>query len=809
MEQDWTQGFVLTRQWREQKNGLQLIYWVHTIEGPQKLVFDQQEAVCFFDSTLEPQVRQRLGNQSGWRIKPLQLRSFSNRPVHGLYFRSQRFLQRCRDAWANEGIILWEADIRTVDRFLSERFVCGDLVFRTENESTHIRTSSAVALNLFCVSLDIETAMDGSQLYSIAVHGFGNKQGQVRRVFMLGREQDCDHIDISWYDSEKHLLDGFLQWWAQHDPDVIIGWNVVNFDLRFLQRRCDHLGMTFSIGRQSEAVEWRQARDEKNHYFILVPGRVVLDGIDTLKAATWSFESFSLEFVSRQLLQRGKLIEDVQNRGQHIGQLFNQDKLALARYNLEDCQLVSDIFDHAHLLQFAIERTRLTGLPMDKIGGSVAAFENLYLPQLHRAGFVAPNVGEMQTDITAPGGYVMESRPGLYRHVLVLDFKSLYPSIIRTFSVDPLSLIQGLSGNTRQEAVVPDIFHRGTEAPDSADKDWIPGYNGAVFSKQKHLLPEIISRLWQARDQAKLVKDKPLSQAIKIIMNSFYGVLGTPLCRFYDPRLSSSITLRGHDIMQQTRQLIEEKGYKVIYGDTDSVFVWLEGVEDIESVHPVGNQLAQFLNQWWKNQLRQVFGIESHLELEFETHYSRFFMPTMRGSDAGSKKRYAGLTSANQLVFKGLENVRTDWTPLARELQYQVCWMVFHDEDPLPYLKEKVAKMFAGELDDQLVYRKRLRRHLQQYQKNIPPHVRAAKKAQDNQRPNNSAISEAGLPGYGRGDWISYVITVNGPEPVEFASSALDYEHYFQRQLAPSVDGLLQCLGTSLQRIYQPQLDLF
>ncbi|MDV7400395.1 hypothetical protein RZS08_53765, partial [Arthrospira platensis SPKY1] len=109
----------------------------------------------------------------------------------------------------------------------------------------------------------------------------------------------------------------------------------------------------------------------------------VLDGIDTLKAATWNFESFSLEYVARELLQRGKLIHDVDNRGSEITRLFQQDKLALARYNLEDCALVWDIFAAADLLAFALERSRLTGLPLDKVGGSVAAFENLYLPRLH------------------------------------------------------------------------------------------------------------------------------------------------------------------------------------------------------------------------------------------------------------------------------------------------------------------------------------------------------------------------------------------------------------------------------------------
>ncbi|MEG7677104.1 DNA polymerase domain-containing protein, partial [Listeria monocytogenes] len=79
----------------------------------------------------------------------------------------------------------------------------------------------------------------------------------------------------------------------------------------------------------------------------------------------------------------------------------------------------------------------------------------------------------------------------------------------------------------------------------------------------------IVEQIWLGREAAKKQNNQPLSQALKIIMNAFYGVLGTSACRFFDPRLASSITLRGHAIMQQTRTLIEAEGYDVIYGDTD------------------------------------------------------------------------------------------------------------------------------------------------------------------------------------------------------------------------------------------------
>ncbi|MBV1921623.1 MAG: DNA polymerase II [Pseudomonadales bacterium] len=841
-----TQGFLLTRQRRENRSqkegqqGLVFTYWIKTDEGAVCVEIDNQQAVCFVETVQLKRIEKRLLHTPGVSVKPLALSAFSGEPVSGVYFSSYRQLLAAKDEFENIGIPFLEADVRPAERYLMERFITsvvsiegGKAVRRVSNDRFDTVCSPRLIPGSFIpqfkvASIDIETSMDiresasHDQLYSIAVI-----QGLQRFIFMVGETaQDGSINENNKYEdftlvfarNERHLLELFLIWVENADPDIIVGWNVVNFDLRMLQKKCDQYRLAFSLGRNQLVPEWRSSQREGQHYFVLVPGRVVLDGIDTLKAATYNFESFSLENVAREFLGRGKLVHDVANRGEEIGVMFRNDKVALARYNIEDCQLVLDIFDKAQLLHFAEERARLTGLPMDKTGGSVAAFENLYLPRLHRQGYVAPNIGMMQSDIVAPGGYVMNSAPGLYEHVLVLDFKSLYPSIIRTFNIDPLSLVvsqQALGENTD---IPPEVFNQPAVELDAsvlekyADQDlndWIPGFNGAFFSKHHHILPGIITTLWQARDAAKKEKNTPLSQAIKIIMNSFYGVLGTPLCRFYDPRLSSSITLRGHDILQKTRELIESQGYQVIYGDTDSVFVWVNKENEVGDVDVcrIGSELAQRLNHWWDKTLESRFGLKSCLEIEFETHFSRFMMPTVRGSDVGSKKRYAGMISASgkedELVFKGLENVRTDWTLLARDVQRKLFWKVFHDEPYELFIKQVYEQVMCGEMDAQLVFRKRLRRKLSDYQKNVPPHVQAARKADERN-------VQLGKPEqFEFGGWSEYIMTLNGPEPIMYAESSLDYDFYIERQLGPAVDGILQFMGTSLQQITDQQMGLF
>ena len=178
-------------------------------------------------------------------------------------------------------------------------------------------------------------------------------------------------------------------------------------------------------------------------------------------------------------------------------------------------------------------------------------------------------------------------------------------------------------------------------------------------------------------------------------------------------------------------------------------------------------------------------------------------MPTIRGSDAGSKKRYAGLVGSDKLVFKGLESVRSDWSPLARDFQRVLYEKIFHDQPVEAYIKQTVQKLLAGECGSQLTLRKRLRRKLVAYVKNVPPHVQAARKAE--------AIRAAkGLPSlYDSGGWIEYVMTVNGPEPKQYLRSVIDFDFYIDRQLAPIADSILAFQSQTMDKILNKQIGLF
>jgi DNA polymerase-2 len=424
------------------------------------------------------------------------------------------------------------------------------------------------------------------------------------------------------------------------------------------------------------------------------------------------------------------------------------------------------------LIDLTFKRAIISGLPMDRVGMSVAAFDFLMLPEFTATGLWRPPSRMWSIPDLRPGGWVFVKSPGFYEHVAVFDFKSLYPSIIRTFKIDPLSRLK-------------------------ADNDPLNTPVGTTFSRTEHILPEAISELMARREQAKGDQDPHLSQAIKILMNSFYGVMGTPGCRFHDVRLPAAITGTGQWVLKRTRTYFENHGYEVLYGDTDSVFVKLKNKEPFD-FGKTTRELVRRINTFIADTIRTEFGLTSHLEIEFERHFLKLFIPALRGGEEGAKKRYVGLVAEpakEKLVFTGLEFVRSDWTRLARNFQYELFDRLFHDREVVDWIRGVVADLRGRVFDDDLVYVKRLRKPPDEYVKGVPPHVKAARLLGD---------QAAGLKE------IRYVMTRRGPMPHVLPHEDLDYTHYIEKQLKPVADAVLQFIDLRFNDILGgKQLELF
>jgi DNA polymerase-2 len=378
---------------------------------------------------------------------------------------------------------------------------------------------------------------------------------------------------------------------------------------------------------------------------------------------------------------------------------------------------------------------------------------------------VAPSVGSGDGSDGAPqqGGHVLEPLTGLHQNVWVFDFKSLYPSLIRTFNIDPLSY----------------VAHPAPEA------DLIRTPAGA-FGREPAILPGMLDDLFPRREAAKHNGDAVASNAIKILMNSFYGVLGTSACRFYNPALANSITGMGKDILLWSKGWFEAAGLRVLYGDTDSLFVQSHGGEPAQLLEQ-GQRLATSLSGDLAAYVDQRWRVPSRLELQCEKLYLKLFLPHSRHSTRGASKRYAGLRhgdSLDNVEFVGMEVVRRDWTALAKQVQRELYQRLFTDQAVDAYLADVVCRVRAGLMDDALVYRKNLRKHTDEYIATTPPHVVAARKST--------------LP---PGRLVSYVMTSAGPEPLDHIEHPLDREHYVLKQVKPVAEPVLETLGLDFEQV--------
>jgi DNA polymerase-2 len=740
-------------------------------DGRAFLVEDDRFRSYFF---LHARNRDAVRGVEGAELRDTELLSLAGEPLIRVTLPLPGALRPLRDELAARGIATFEADLRFPYRYLMDHALRTSIAIEGRpTERAHgllhfdrptLSASDAIA-PLSHLSIDLETTADAGRIFSIALAGCG-----VEEVWLVSDEpvRGARHVL-----DERTLLTETAARIRALDPDLLIGWNVVDFDLRVFTNRCQALRIPqqqASIGRLPGPVEFPSDMGFTRQSRATVQGRMVLDGIPLVRDAM-RLEDYRLETVARAVLDRGKLIEKTGDAAAEITRLYEEDREALVAYNLEDARLVVDILEQEGLLALALERSLLTGMQLDRVGASIASFDLLYLPELRVHGRAAPSVATIERGAPVQGGAVLSPEPGLMRGVAVYDFKSLYPSLIRTFNIDPLALAMG-PGEPPGAAIV---------AP-----------NGAHLSRRDAILPHIIERFMAQRERAKQRGDAHASQAIKIMMNSMFGIFAAPACRFFSPELANAITSFGQQTLAWTSEAFDEAGVEVIYGDTDSVFVQLPECEDAAALSELAETLRSRVESAISARVLHEYGVEAQLELELEKIFDRFFLPTVRGGQGGSKKRYAGwIGDPGRLEIVGLEAVRRDWPAVARRLQEGMLTRLFHDEEMLPFVKTVIADVRSGALDEELVYVKRIRKgSLERYTASSPPHVQAARKLE-----KRTGRSDRGP--------IRYLITRDGPEPHlpgEPLPAGIHHAHYVERVLRPIADAILPVVDLSFDQ---------
>ena len=451
---------------------------------------------------------------------------------------------------------------------------------------------------------------------------------------------------ICTYADEIGMLKAFSAYISTRDPDVLSGWNFVEFDMPYIMGRMKKLGLSpASLARLSGQSEREDA----------LRGRALFDLLTAYKKIhSTQKESYRLDAVALEEVGEHK----VRYTGT-ISELWKKQPALLVEYNFKDVELCVAINKKDNIIEFYREIARYVGCPLDKTLNSSSVVDIYILRKAHGT-YVLPSKGFANAE-EFEGATVFEPSKGVRENVVVLDLKSLYPMAMMTINASPETKDQN------GELVAP---------------------NGIRFRKQPDgLTRSIIAELMKERDDKKALRNQfPFGSSsyvlydmqqnvLKVIMNTYYGVSGYTRFRLFDREIGAAVTSVGRAIIEHTRRVIQGMGYTVIYGDTDSCMVQLPP-GDQEKTIEIATSIEKQLNASYQDFAKRELNADTHyFSIKFEKIYARFFQ-------AGKKKRYAGQLvwkegkDVNELDIVGFEIRRSDTSQITKTVQKRIMEMI-------------------------------------------------------------------------------------------------------------------------------------
>lgn len=648
----------------------------------------------------------------------------------------------------------------------------------------------------------------------------GQPEPIIKNVFTLGTCSSIVGADVHqfWREdtvrkNEIRMLEQWRDFVVAVDPDILTGYNIINFDLPYLLDRARALGIDVFpyLGRiiehpsamkdstfSSKAYGTRESKD------INIDGRVQLDVLPAIQR-DYKLTSYTLNNVSAHFLKEQK--EDVHHS--LITVLYNGDgssadtRRRLAAYCLKDACLPQRLLDKLLIVVNYIEMARVTGIPITWVltrGQQIRVLSQL-LRRCKAEGILVPtpeSSSKKNSSNNYEGATVIAPKAGYYDEpIATLDFASLYPSIMIAHNLCystllPKSIILGTDGDVLR-----------TKHGDFAADEHIKTPSGDFFvTRKRHegVLPRILVYLLAARDAAKKLMKAASSDpflyavyngrqlAIKVVANSVYGFTGAVAGHLPCIPISASVTAFGRDMIMAAAKTVKEEftiqnGYEhdadVIYGDTDSVMVRF-GTKDLAQALALGKKGAAIVSKKFI----------APIKLEFEKVYFPYLLIT--------KKRYAGLWWENtvkhtKLDAKGIQMVRRDNSPLVRNALSTALRLMLIDRDPRKaeeYVRTLVSDVFAGHVDiSMFIISKSLAKKQDEYGAK-QAHVELAERMRRRDPATAPRI----------GDRVPYVI-VKGPKGAKISDRSedplyalennipIDAEYYINKQLRnPVID---------------------
>ena len=562
--------------------------------------------------------------------------------------------------------------------------------------------------------------------YTAWIHGCDEKKVDIRDHKLI---DDSSSMETYVFETEEEMLEAFMDYIDESDPDVLTGWNFVDFDISYFVARLKKLskGAKYDIdfNRLSRVNEvW-----ENNWRGPNIKGRIAFDLLYAYRRTNFSeLESYRLDAVAMTELGIGK-----ERYTGTIGALWENDPAQLLKYNIRDVELCVEIDRKQRIIPFWKEVAAFVGC---KLEDATTPGDTVDMLVLHRVygKFVLPSKRRAQSE-DYEGGQVLTPTKGVREMVAVLDLKSLYPMCMVTLNASPETKVE--------EQYEGEVYR----AP-----------NGQMFRREPiGIIREMVDDLLKEREGKKEQREKydretveydrfdRQQAAVKVIMNSLYGVLGWERFRLYDKDMADAVTATGREVIRHTQKMANEMGYTVAYGDTDSIMLELknqkmnsqnlENIEEdllkkraLETAVEVQGKINESYGEFAKQKLNAD---NHHFEIEFEKLYRRFFQ-------TGRKKRYAGHIiwkegrDVDDIDIVGFEYRRSDNSLVTRVTQQAVIEKIVRGrslDEVKKYIQEVIKDFEKGNLNiEEIGIPGGIGKKLKEYETE-PAHIRGAKYA--------------------------------------------------------------------------------
>jgi len=585
---------------------------------------------------------------------------------------------------------------------------------------------------------------------------------------------------VEFVESESELIEKFKAAVESYHPDIITGYFSDGFDLPYIKTRANKYKIKLDLG-----LDFSELEVEKRKYTTAqINGIVHFDSFKFIRkivSGTLETDTYDLGSVAYEMLGEKKHKVDLDALSKDWnGALESMDEFC--GYNLNDAQLSYKLTEK--LMPIISEMVKVTGLTIYDVNrmGFSQLVEWYLLKQAKSFNEIAPNkpsneqiaARKMQT---YQGAFVFAPKPGLYKDVVVFDYRSLYPTIIGSHNIGLGTLnCKCCEGEAKF-------------APIDGKKIW--------FCKKKKgfiptLIEDLITRRMRVKEIIKSQKDESFAvldarqNSLKLMANAFYGYLGFFAARWYSLECAQATTAFGRYYIQEVISKAQAYGFNVLYSDTDSIFLTLEGKTRIDA-----HDFVQNINK----------GLPGLMELDFQGFYPSGIFVSAKAGAFGAKKKYALLSENGSLKIKGFESVRRNWSSIAKESQEAVLAIILKEHDvkkASDYIKKVVDGLRNKKIPvEKVIIHTQLQKDISEYD-NKGPHVAVA------QRLKNQGVS------VGPGTTIRYVV-MQGSDiirnrskmPEEVKGNDYDADYYINNQVIPAVERIFNVLGYTKEELLE------